>query len=288
MATISNTPRPGYVFDVTDNVWYPIGVGGHSHSEIASTIADAKGDLIAGTAADTVARLAVGTNNHTLIADSAEATGLKYAAGSKATLTTTGDILYASGANTPARLGIGTTGQVLNVASGLPAWSTPASGGGMTSIASGSLSGSSLSLTSISQDYKNLQLILRDFTFSATITNLKGTVNSNTAYTNTGNYSDNSTAGTFAYSGISWMQLSECTMAAAQTDSALIINFYDYTDTTAYKLFDSYSHTIQSNSNNFGTKISGAARTTSAISSITVTLVGGTFSTGTYTLYGVK
>ena len=42
------------------------------------------------------------------------------------TLTTTGDIIYASAANTPARLGIGTTGQVLNVASGLPAWATPA------------------------------------------------------------------------------------------------------------------------------------------------------------------
>ena len=129
MATISNTPRPGYVWDSTDNVWYPIGVGGHSHSEIASTIADAKGDLIAGTAADTVARLAVGTNNHTLIADSAEATGLKYAAGSKATLTTTGDILYASAANTPARLGIGSASQVLTVASGIPAWASPTSTG---------------------------------------------------------------------------------------------------------------------------------------------------------------
>ena len=79
MATISNTPRPGYVWDSTDNVWYPIGVGGHSHSEIASTIADAKGDLIVGTAADTVARLAVGTNGQVLTADSSEATGLKYA-----------------------------------------------------------------------------------------------------------------------------------------------------------------------------------------------------------------
>ena len=79
MATISNTPRPGYVWDSTDNVWYPIGVGGHSHSEIAKTIADAKGDLIVGTAADTVARLAVGTNGQVLTADSTEATGLKYA-----------------------------------------------------------------------------------------------------------------------------------------------------------------------------------------------------------------
>jgi hypothetical protein len=60
MATISNTPRPGYVWDATDNVWYPIGVGGHSHGEIPATIADAKGDLIVGTAADTVDRLAVG------------------------------------------------------------------------------------------------------------------------------------------------------------------------------------------------------------------------------------
>jgi hypothetical protein len=80
MATISNTPRPGYVWDATDNVWYPIGVGGHSHSEIAKTIADAKGDLIVGTAADTVDRLAVGNNGETLVADSAQTTGLGWSA----------------------------------------------------------------------------------------------------------------------------------------------------------------------------------------------------------------
>ena len=78
MATISNTPRPGYVWDVTDNVWYPIGVGGHSHGEIPATIADAKGDLIAGTAADTVDRLAVGANGETLVCDSSTSTGLRY------------------------------------------------------------------------------------------------------------------------------------------------------------------------------------------------------------------
>jgi hypothetical protein len=45
-----------------------------------ATEIDAKGDLVVGTGADTFARLAVGTNGHTLVADSAEATGLKWAA----------------------------------------------------------------------------------------------------------------------------------------------------------------------------------------------------------------
>ena len=45
-----------------------------------ATAVDAKGDLIVGTGADTFARLAVGTNGYTLVADSAEATGLKWAA----------------------------------------------------------------------------------------------------------------------------------------------------------------------------------------------------------------
>jgi len=38
MATISNIPRPGYVWDTTDNCWYPIGVGGHNHPEYVATV----------------------------------------------------------------------------------------------------------------------------------------------------------------------------------------------------------------------------------------------------------
>lgn len=47
---------------------------------VAKSIVDAKGDLIAGTAADTVSRLAVGSNGQVLTADSTAATGMKWAA----------------------------------------------------------------------------------------------------------------------------------------------------------------------------------------------------------------
>ena len=46
---------------------------------IQNAIVDAKGDLIAASAADTPARLAVGNNGETLIADSTASTGLKWA-----------------------------------------------------------------------------------------------------------------------------------------------------------------------------------------------------------------
>ena len=94
MATISNTPRPGYVWDSTDNVWYPIGVGGHGHPDyitqataVNPTIIDAKGDIITATAADTPATLAVGTANQVLTVDSTTATGLKWATPASGALT---------------------------------------------------------------------------------------------------------------------------------------------------------------------------------------------------------
>ena len=122
MATISNTPRPGYAWDATDNVWYPIGTGTHSHSDyitqataISPTLVDAKGDIIAASAADTVARLAVGSNDQVLTADSSTATGLK--------------------------------------------WATPSSGS-MTLLSTTTLSGATTTISSISQSYSDLRIYL--------------------------------------------------------------------------------------------------------------------------------
>jgi hypothetical protein len=56
---------------------------------IAPTVVDAKGDLIAGTAADTVGRLAVGSNGQVLTAASGESTGLKWASSGLTLISTT-------------------------------------------------------------------------------------------------------------------------------------------------------------------------------------------------------
>ena len=51
--------------------------------KVGNSIVDAKGDLIAATAADTLARLAVGANGAVLTADSTATTGLRWSAGQK-------------------------------------------------------------------------------------------------------------------------------------------------------------------------------------------------------------
>ena len=68
----------------------------------------------------------------------------------KTLTSTTGDIIYASSANTPARLGIGSTGQALTVSGGVPSWSTLSSGGVWSQIATGSLTGSAVTVTGLS------------------------------------------------------------------------------------------------------------------------------------------
>jgi hypothetical protein len=60
--------------------WTPYSVS----NALTTTIVDAKGDLLVGTANDTVGRLAVGTNGFVLTADSSQTQGIKWAAAPEA------------------------------------------------------------------------------------------------------------------------------------------------------------------------------------------------------------
>jgi hypothetical protein len=70
----------GYIDGVTSAIQTQMDTKAATAATINPTIVDAKGDLIAATAADTVSRLAVGANDTVLTADSTTATGLKWAA----------------------------------------------------------------------------------------------------------------------------------------------------------------------------------------------------------------
>jgi len=101
---------------------------------IPESIVDAKGDIVTATAADTPARLAVGTNDQRLVAASGEATGLKYVSDTQNTVVDAkGDLIVGTAADTVARLAVGTNGHTLVAdsaeATGLK-WAAPASGGG--------------------------------------------------------------------------------------------------------------------------------------------------------------
>lgn len=108
-------------------------------SGIADTVFNAKGDILSASADDTPAILTVGANDYVLTADSAEATGLKWAAasgGMSNPMTTAGDLIYSSdGSGTPARLAVGSDGEVLTLASGVPSWAAAAGGGGDAELA---------------------------------------------------------------------------------------------------------------------------------------------------------
>jgi hypothetical protein len=213
---------------------------------IQNAIVDAKGDLIGATAADTPARLAVGTNGQVLTADSTAGTGL--------------------------------------------AWATPAAGGGMTSIASGSLSGSALSLTSISGSYKSLQLVLRNATPSSA-TDWRFKINNNTSaiYGRILMLSPGSSTFTSA-AGVNQTDVAaNYNSPTTSSGTTLIMNFPDYANTTSKKMIDWLMTYEKSGTSDEETLLGVvSANDNNAITRFDISLFSGTFSAGTYILYGVN
>jgi len=217
------------------------------------------------------------------------------AAGMTNPMTTTGDIIYSSSGSTPARLGIGSSGQVLNVASGIPAWATPSSGS-MTLLSTTSLSGASVTLSSISQSYRDLRLEIKDPTFSTNNSSILVRVNADTG-NNYDSFNGTSQVGvansyTGAQSESSFNLTRQYDMQNTSTDAAFMCNFYDYKDTTSIRL-NNYMGSYQKGSSTAGDRILGTGQlyyknVGTTISSMTILMSAGTFSTGTAYLYGVN
>lgn len=212
----------------------------NANAAIAKTIVDAKGDIIAATAADTVARLAVGANDTVLTADSSTATGLK--------------------------------------------WAAPSSGS-MTLISTTTLTGATVSLTSIPQTYKDLRLVLKDFLHTGAGNNtLQFIVNStNSIYAS----QNGSTALTGTAVNTSVADLVSI-FRPAIADNFSVSDLYDYANTTTYKYLNAFNFSSDAATTWSIENMRTGIRTTSAISSITFSLATGSFNGGSVELYGVN
>jgi hypothetical protein len=214
---------------------------------------------------------------------------LAAAAVPKSTVTTAGDVIYATGSSAVTRLGIGSAGQVLTVASGVPAWATPAGGGGMTSLATGSLSGATTTISSISGSYKNLQLVLTDF-YPSTNTALQFTFNSISNYANVriGNAATDGAIDSYSANAASVIYTGLNDVAASDNNNTCILDLFDYANSSNNKVGQSIASFYTANTFYQTNLATFTARSTGAITSINIKVASGTFSGGTYTLYGVN
>ena len=141
-------------------------------------------------------------------------------------ITNQGDLIVGNSSGSAARLAIGANGTVLSSNGTTASWQTPASGG-MTLLASGTLSSQALDLISISSSYKHLQLILRNFqTVSSGQLSFRINNNSNAQYYSAVQ-SSNNTANT-NYSGETSFRVESVAVLNQQQKNNLELTIYNY------------------------------------------------------------
>lgn len=202
-----------------------------------------------------------------------------------------GDLISATAADTPARLAVGADGTYLQADSttstGLK-WGTVSSGG-MTLISTTSLTGSSVTLSSIPSTYKDLVLVVRNFRPSVA-DGLKMRINADSTssrhiYETTPHGTNSGTAAGFGTNNVTIQDAN----SASVGNGLSYTEFFDYTNTTTWKFGRMWSLTTDpTNTNNYRC-YNGywAYNQTGAISSIYLYPASGTFSAGTALLYGV-
>jgi hypothetical protein len=212
------------------------------------------------------------------------------AAINKSLVDAAGDLIYGTADNTVARLAIGTADQVLKVNSGAtaPEWGTAPSGG-MTLISTTTLTGASITLSSIPQTYVHLQLIIRDLLPATDAQQLEMRLNGDSGASRYTTFPYSTANGNVAFGDTRFRSLTDNTDNAV-TQNLTIIDLYDYTNTVTWKLGTVESVNVNSTTNTQATvtKMHLIHNQTIAISSITLLLETGNFTSGTVLLYGVK
>jgi len=203
-------------------------------------------------------------------------------------MTTTGDMIYSSSGSTPARLGIGTSGQVVGIAAGVPAWVTPVAGG-MTELATGSLSTNITTISGISGSYKDLVIRLDDV-----VTNADGGIyirfNSDSASNYLYSYT-NSKSGTVSSSGLGDTGLLVLpTLNSTATEVQIMTTVYNYASSATYKVANWNSVGLHPISSPIVTSFDGGGgyKATTAITSVSIKAESTNTLTGTYYIYGVN
>jgi hypothetical protein len=214
---------------------------------------------------------------------------------SKGQYTAKGALLSASAASTPGVVTVGANDTVLtadsSTATGLK-WATPVSGG-MTLISTTTLSGASVTLSSIPQTYNTLYLVIRNHRPAADsyiqaryngITSAKYFASPNAVF-----YSGTAVSSGQLVSEIDFTSTTDSDDTVSNSNYSLTIE--DYTNTVSYKV--AYSRFVKTsgatNTSNFMGQAFHIYTETTAISSITLFNSGATnFTSGTALLYGVK
>jgi len=204
--------------------------------------------------------------------------------------TTLGDLAYRSStANVKTRLGLGTAGQVLQVNSGAtaPEWVAAPTSGGMTLISTTTLSGASITLSSIPQTYNSLYVVIRNWLNANDAEAFYMRFNADSgANRHRGIYAVGQA--TAAFNG-TFIQMSTSTDNAV-TQGMGVITIPDYTNATTWKTADIF--TMGNDSTTTADYryawMKGVYNQTGAITSLQFLSSAGNLTSGTVLLYGVK
>lgn len=209
---------------------------------------------------------------------------------SKGQFTAKGALLSATAASTPGVITVGANDTVLTADSttstGLK-WATPAAGG-MTLISTTTLTGASVTLSSIPSTYVDLRLIIRNFRPATDAEQLMMRINGDAT---ANRHRETESYGALAAEPFNTtrIRLSNDADNGASL-STIHTTLYDYANTATWKTTFTTGITVnQTTTTNFNSyTATGSYNQTTAISSLDLFPLSGNFTSGTVLLYGVK